>query len=193
MFSQAFFSDLCWHQIITFFPWQLQSEHFLPHWIPNPTNLLRQKLILFLALHSLCAPKLSQTPVCFPSSVEWGWGITVQLTLDGWPASTAWFFKKPTRLTKSSTRSSVSCLRLAWVIICINFLNAVLQMLFCCRPTITSSVFVGVFHHHHLDIFLYNDKIQACTEYRVFTSCLLNHHILHFPQSTAVVSYNLWI
>lgn len=72
-------------KLITSFPRQLQSERFLPHSIPttNPPNLLREKLILFLALHSLCATKLSQTPVCFPSSVEWGWGITVELTLDG--------------------------------------------------------------------------------------------------------------
>lgn len=92
--SQAFFSDLCWRQTITSFPRQLQSERFLPHPILNPPNLLREKLILFLALHSLCAPKLSQTPVCFPSSVEWGWGITVELTLGGWPASKALFKKK---------------------------------------------------------------------------------------------------
>lgn len=58
---------------------------FPPPPLANPPNLLRKKLILFLALHSLCAPKLSQTPVCFPSSVEWGWGSTVELTLYGWP------------------------------------------------------------------------------------------------------------
>lgn len=38
----------------------LQSEHFHPQCAPIPPNLLREKLILFLALHSLSAPKLSQ-------------------------------------------------------------------------------------------------------------------------------------
>lgn len=47
-----------WRQTITSFLRQLQSERFLRHPFLNPSNLLREKLILFLALHSLCAPKL---------------------------------------------------------------------------------------------------------------------------------------
>lgn len=50
------------------FAHQLQAEHFHCHPILKPAILLREKLILFLALHSLCTPKL------FPRSAEWGRG-----------------------------------------------------------------------------------------------------------------------
>lgn len=84
-----------------FFLPQLQSEHFPASSSPDLPNVLREKLILFLAFHFLCAPKLSEITVCFPSSVQkggWaggggGWGgcITVELALYGWLASRAWF------------------------------------------------------------------------------------------------------
>lgn len=60
------------------FAHQLQAEHFHSHPILKPAILLREKLILFLALHSLCTPKL------FPRSAERGVGgdSTVELTLN---------------------------------------------------------------------------------------------------------------
>lgn len=90
MLSQAFYSDLCWRQTITSFPQQLQSERFLPHSILNPPNLLREKLILFLALHSLCAPKLSPQ---FALPALWSGGGVLQLN-SGWLTSQQSLIKK---------------------------------------------------------------------------------------------------
>lgn len=190
--AQVFFSDLCWRQIITSFPRQLQSERFLYHPILNQPNLLRGKLILFLALHSLCAPKLSQTPLCFPSSVEWGWGITLELTVDGWPASKAWFNKKkkPTRLMQSSTHALPQSCRLL-KIGKINYLHQVSKcnLTNCPLTTKCLSFCVVTFSLSQPKYIFLSIMTISHHALNIFTSCLLNSIVL----STVVVLYDLWI